>query len=413
MEKVGFHYRMDMDHYSEKDLAIWLPRIKELGASWLILNAPTSRAIPEAFIVGLKEEKIEPVLHFRIKPNQLPSVEEMILLFENYHRWGVKYVILFDRPNQQEGWGSEAWAQPGLTERFLESFLPLAEAAIAMGLAPVFPPLEPGGDYWDTTFLRGALDGIKRRGSEPLQDRLILSAYAGINGRDLSWGSGGPQSWPESQPYHTPGTSQDQEGFRIADWYLTLSETVLERKLPILLLGIKGPAMEGEDLSKTQVRAGRLISRQEVNGFDPLPEEVIGGAFFCLTGSSDCCAVEHSWYSPEGEAKPIVNAFIKAQSQPAPKTKAGKFQISHYLLLPSFDWGVADWHLNVTKAFIKKYQPTVGFSLDEAFQAEQVTVVGGEEHFSDQDLSRLRNEGCLVRRIEGDGTKIASLLASI
>ncbi len=413
MEKVGFHYRMDSDHYSEKDLAIWLPRLKDLGASWIVLYAPTNRAIPEGFINALKAEKIEPVLHFRITPLELPSVEEMLLLFYNYQRWGVKYLILFDRPNQQESWGSEAWAQSGLTERFLDNFLPLAEAAVAVGLVPVFPPLEPGGDYWDTIFLRGALDGIKRRASKPLQDRLILSAYAGLSGRDLSWGGGGPQSWPETQPYLTPETSQDQLGFRIADWYLTLSETILEKKLPILLLGIRGPAPEGQDLAEILVRGARLIARQEVDGLDPLPEEVIGGAIFSLTGNEDCCAAEHRWYSPDGEANPIVGAFMNAETKPEAKRVDGKFQISHYLLLPSFDWGVADWHLNVTRSFIKKHRPTVGFSLEEAFQAEQVTVVGGEENFSEKDLSQLRNQGCLVRRIEGDGTKIASLLAAI
>ena len=413
MEKVGFHYRMDSDHFSEKDLAIWLPRLKELGASWVVLYAPTTRAIPEGFLAALKAEKIEPVLHFRITLQELPSVEEMILLFENYQRWGIKYLVLFDRPNQQDGWSSESWAQSGLTERFLDSFLPLAEAAVALGLAPVFPPLEPGGDYWDTTFLRGALDGIKRRGSKPLQDRLILSAYAGINGRDLSWGAGGPQSWPETQPYCTPGTSQDQLGFRIAEWYLTLSETVLERRLPILLLGVRGPALEGSVFARDLIDAARLISRQKVEGADPLPDEVIGGAIFSLTGSSDCCAGEHSFYSPEGEVKPLAEAYLKALSKPAQKNLSGDHQISHYLLLPSFDWGVADWHLNVTKAFVKKHRPTVGFSLDEAFRAKEVTVVGGEEHFSDQDLSQLRNQGCLVRRIEGDGTKIASSLAAL
>jgi len=413
MEKVGFHYRMDSDHYSDKDLGIWLPRLKELGASWMVLYAPTTRAIPEGFIAALMAEGIEPVLHFRITPRDLPSVEEMILLFENYQRWGIKYIILFDRPNLQDGWTSEAWAQTGLTERFMDCFLPLAEAAVAVGLAPVFPPLEPGGDYWDTTFLRGALDGIKRRASKPLQDRLILSAYAGLNGRDLSWGTGGPQSWPESQPYLTPESSQDQLGFRIADWYLTLSEAILEKRLPILLLGIRGPAIEGEELVDVLVKGSKLIGRQELEGIDPLPEEVIGGAIFSLTGSSDCCSGEHSWYGPDGESRPIVDLFLKLNSKPEVKTVSGDFQISHYLLLPSFDWGVADWHLNVTKSFIKKHRPTVGFSLEEAFQAEQVTVVGGEEHFSEEELSRLRNQGCLVRRVEGDGTKIASSLSAI
>ena len=91
----------------------------------------------------------------------------------------------------------------------------------------------------------------------------------------------------------------------------------------------------------------------------------------------------------------------------------GKFRISHYLLLPTFEWGIADWHLEVTRGFIKRHQPTIGFSLDEAVQADQVTVLGGVEHFSENELSQLRNQGCLVRRIEGDGTKIASMLAAI
>lgn len=413
MEKVGFHYRLDSEHYSEKDLALWLPRLKELGATWTVLTAPTTRAIPEGFIAALKAERIEPVLHFRIEPRKVPALEELILLFESYQRWGVKYVILFDRPNLQDGWGSEAWAQSDLTERFLDGFLPLAEAAVAVGLAPIFPPLEPGGDYWDTTFLRGALDAIKRRATKPLQDRLILSAYAGLNGQELSWGAGGPQSWPESQPYLTPESSQDQLGFRIAEWYLTISEAVLEKKLPILLLGIRGPAAPGKDQTAALVEAARLLARQEVEGQEPLPEQVIGGAIFSLTGSSDCCAADHSWYSPEGEPKPFVSAFLKAGGSPQEKSSPGDFRISHYLLLPSFEWGVADWHLNVTKSFIKRHRPTVGFSLEEAAQARQVTVVGGEEYFPEENLTRLRTQGCLVRRVEGDGTKIASALAAI
>ena len=74
---------------------------------------------------------------------------------------------------------------------------------------------------------------------------------------------------------------------------------------------------------------------------------------------------------------------------------------------------MADWFLNITRPFIKRHRPTVGFALEEALQAEKVTVVGGEEYFPEEQLTYLRNQGCLVRRIEGDGTKIASQLAEI
>jgi len=412
MDKVGFHYRIDPDHYSERDLSLWLPRLKELDASWVVLNAPINRAIPEGFIATLKREGIEPVVHFQLTPSLSPRVEEMLLLFENYQRWGVKYVILYDRPNQQDCWTPESWAQSDLPERFLDGFLSLAEAAVAVGLVPVFPPLEPGGDYWDTVFLRGALDGIKRRASRPLQDRLILSAYARLNGQPLSWGRGGPQSWPEAQPYHTPETSQDQQGFRIVEWYSTIAETVLERKLPLLMLGVCGPGPVQRDLADILVNGARLIARKSVDGEEPLPDEVIGGAFWLLVGHEDQ-KEDIGWFTADGAPKPIVDIFTR-QEEPLPATKSpGKFRFSHYLLLPSFEWGVADWHLNITRPFIKRHRPTVGFSLEEALQAQQVTVVGGEEHFSDEQLSYLRNQGCLVRRIDGDGTIIASQLAAI
>jgi hypothetical protein len=413
MEKVGFHYRPDSEHYSEKDLALWLPKLKELEASFVVLRAQASRAIPESFLTPLKEEGIEPVVHIPLRVEGVPDLEEMILLFEIYQKWGLKYLVLFDRPNQQESWRPDVWVQSILTERFLDAFLPLAEAAVAQGMVPVFPPLEPGGDYWDTIFLRESLDGLKRRASGPLLDRILLSAYGGLHGKPLSWGGGGPQSWPEAQPYYTPESSEDQRGFRIPEWYLTLSETVLERKLPLLLLGIRGPTPEGNDPGRFLVDAARLLARQTVGGSEPLPEEVLGGAFWVLTGGEDCCAPEHHWFGLDGEPHPIVRSFLERDLQQIAVKATDQARISHYLLLPSFEWGVADWHLKVTRPFIKRHRPTVGFSLEEALGAEQVTVVGGEEHFSAEDLSRLRSEGCLVRRIEGDGTKIASQLAAI
>jgi hypothetical protein len=85
--------------------------------------------------------------------------------------------------------------------------------------------------------------------------------------------------------------------------------------------------------------------------------------------------------------------------------------ISHYLLLPTYEWGVSEWHLDVAKPFIKKYAPTVGFSIQEASLAARITVVGGPQTFSEEALDSLREKGCSVERISGDGTSIASILA--
>ena len=267
MEKVGFHYRPDSEGYTNQDLALWLPKLKELEATWVVLQAPISQAIPENFLGSLKAEGIEPVLHIPYQIGKVLPLEETLLLFEEYKKSGVKYLILFDRPNMQENWTSEVWTQSDLPERFLDGFLPLAEAAVAVGLVPVFPPLEPGGDYWDTVFLRGALDGLKRRASEPLLNRILLSAIACLNGKPLSWGRGGQQSWPEAQPYFTPEDSEDQRGFRIADWYLTLSETILEKKLPILLLSIRGPVEKGGERRRSpSIPVERSSTDREAGG---------------------------------------------------------------------------------------------------------------------------------------------------
>jgi hypothetical protein len=85
--------------------------------------------------------------------------------------------------------------------------------------------------------------------------------------------------------------------------------------------------------------------------------------------------------------------------------------IAHYLLLPVYEWGVADWHLDIIRPFIKKHQPTVGYSLEEAAYAAKVTIIGNHHSFPEESLEALRKAGCQVERISGDGTSIATQLA--
>ena len=85
--------------------------------------------------------------------------------------------------------------------------------------------------------------------------------------------------------------------------------------------------------------------------------------------------------------------------------------LQHYLLLPAYEWGISEWHLDVIKPFVNRYLPTIGFSLSEAALAAKVTVVGGLQSFPEDSLQFLRTSGCVVDRISGDGTTIASQLA--
>jgi hypothetical protein len=437
--RIGFHYYPDTIHYRESDLQNWLPELRSLGTSWLALLAPADRAIPEGFLMGLLSNGIEPVLHFTLPLQTPPPVKDLNFLLETYARWGVHYIILFDRPNSRSAWCPTAWAQSDLVERFLDRFIPLAETACQSGLIPVFSPLTPGGDYWDTSFLRFALQAIERRGHYHLLDHLALSAYAEAGDRPLNWGCGGPERWPDSRPYATPAGGQDQRGFRIFDWYIAISQAVIGEVRPLLLLGLrswsspKSKSTFGQDthLRRTLAMAQALAAGSLPRTFsqvkiapeeplEPLPPEVLAGHFWLLTASSNNPLDEAVWYRSGIIPQPSVRALRQLAASLIRPIGAGKKSIhcseripviQHYLLLPSFDWGVADWYLQAARPFIKRHLPTVGFSLAEAAQATRVTVVGGSQFFSDEDLANLRASGCIVERINGDGMSIATQLA--
>jgi hypothetical protein len=461
--RLGIHYFSDSRHYGESDLKTWLPHLKSLGISWLALVAPNDRAIPETFLTGLIEAGIEPVLHFEL-PLLFPALTDNLeLLLHAYAKWGVHYVVFFDRPNTRLAWPANTWAQSDLVERFLDLYLPLADTALSAGLTPVFPPLEPGGDYWDTAFLRAALQGIQRRGHAPLLRSLVLSAYAGVDDRPLNWGAGGPERWPGARPYFTPPGQQDQRGFYIFDWYLALTKAILGDSRPLMLLGAGSRLAAGLNATEEQLEiharenftlarlvsgeasshggplSGKLVGTNETDPLDPVPSEVLSCCFWLLTAEQDDPQAGQAWFQPDGSPLPVVIALREGAYHPPSNTltttaalekwvftknlsmlveedsgsPAGQdHPIAHYLLLPIYEWGITDWHLEAIRPFIKRHRPTVGFSLEEASHAARVTVIGNQQIFTDEALETLARSGCQVDRIAGDGTSIATQLAT-
>jgi hypothetical protein len=435
--KVGFHYFPDTLHYRDSDLQTWLPELLGLGANWLILKSEIERAIPETFIRSLVENGIQPIVQFNLSLAKTPDIEEIRPLIESYRRWGCKYVLFFDRPNSRSSWPASGWAQQDLVERFIDRFLPFAGLALQNELIPVFPALEPGGSFWDTAFLRSALQSLERRKQGELLDKMVLGVYSWSQGHSLNWGAGGPERWPEAKPYFTPPEVQDQRGFRCFEWYLAIARSVLKKSLPILLLGAGANA----DPALTQVTAPdpakhaefnrsilQLLSSDEVLDsqnpdieLEPLAEEIIACGFWLLAADPADPSHPQAWYQDEATALPIVASLkeqrpqskhVHADEPPAVSKgpQEGIHSIQHYLLLPTYEWGVADWHLDVIRNFVKKYQPTIGFSLEEANLAARVTVIGNAQSFPEEALETLRQSGCAVERISGDGTSIATQL---
>ncbi len=156
-QRVGFHYFPDTAHYTNKDLSTWVPVLNQLKVGWLVLISESTRAIPEQFISGLLNAGITPLIHIPLPLPNSPSANDMKAIIAAYARWGVKHIIFFDRPNEMSSWSAAGWVQQNLVERFIDRFLPLAAAAAQAGITPIFPPLQPGGSYWDLTFLKQSL----------------------------------------------------------------------------------------------------------------------------------------------------------------------------------------------------------------------------------------------------------------
>ncbi|MBN2548473.1 MAG: hypothetical protein JXB15_04920 [Anaerolineales bacterium] len=443
-QRLGFHYFADTNHYREIDLQAWLPELHRLGAAWLTLIAPAGWAVPEYFITGLLADGLQPILHFPLTLEETPDYQGIGLMLRNYARWGVRYAAFYDRPNRQNAWLASGWAQTDLVERFLDAYLPLAQTALEQGIVPLLPPLEPGGDYWDLAFLQLTLRGLHRRNLQPLLDELVMGAYAWAGNRPLGWGEGGPGRWPGVRPYQDAPGMQNQQGFRIFDWYLAIAEQELGRTLPIVLLragvcpgdqtdpGL--PVIDEAAHAQGSLAIARCLAAEAdlPDCQEPVPGEVLACNLWLLADEPDGPHARQAWFQVGGRTLPAVDALRRwagetgwangqmgKRSAPAggPAHRAENSSqaegadlqrpISHYVLLPLYAWGAAEWSLDLIAPLLQTSRATVGFSSEEARMAERVTVVGGDMAISEVVVAELRQAGCVVDRILEDGTVVA------
>ena len=420
LKRLGFYYHPGTTQYRDDDLALWLPRLHALGASWLVLQAPSQRAIPESFLRGLLNAGIQPILQFHLSPGRMAPATDMHLLLNIYARWGVRYVAFFDRPNLRLAWPAADWSRPELVERFLDHYLPLAGLALECDLLPVFPGLEPGGDFWDTAFLHASLAGLARRAPTKLLDELVLGAYAWSYQHPLDWGVGGPARWPQASPYSTDPDIQDQRGLRIFDWYQSIAQLVLGHPCPILLLAAGSrSASPHEQLhtilnQETHREVNRELARLAMglpSLYPALPAEVLSCNFWLLSDEPESPTAREAWFRPDGSTLPVVedvrqmvaSAASPNQSQ-ADLTPINAEQPAHYLLLPPGRTSLSTPHL----LFVQKFHPLVGSSPEEAAKARRVTLAGDRSAFPEFLVTQLLNLGCLVDWIREDGTLIAT-----
>lgn len=451
---IGFYYFPDPHHFDRAHLDRWVPRLRALGASWLVLETPHTRPVPDLFLQRLMMVDIEPVVILKSGPIAPMDERALAGTLSAMADSGLHYVVFYDRPNDRASWSPQSWSKPALVERFVDTLVPGLKLAAAQGLNPVLPPLEPMGAYWDTTFLQSMLSSLRRRGLEPLMQRAAVGIRNFANDHPLDWGKGGPEAWPQARPYAEQIGGQDHRGFCLFDWYRPLIEAALGRSLPLIACA-NGPQasqigrrpLDPQDHARRAAEMARLITDRQ------LPPVVFNHAFWLLSAERGGPGYRERWFEPDGTPRlPAVAALQELNSgrqrtlvsrraasprraavqeggaarpaapAPAPASGAssvppagnGHKVIDHYLLLPLFEWGATRWHLSIVQDYIEACLPTCGFSVREAQLAHRVTIIGNEQGISLQDQQMLEAAGCQVQRIAGrNGSETEKLLREL
>jgi hypothetical protein len=419
--RIGFHYFPDTEHYQDKDLSLWLPELTQMNVSWLILRGPKEYAIPESFIKGLINNKIFPIIHFDMKIGENINMHDFNIILKSYARWGVKYVVFYNTPNLRSSWSCENWSQSDLIDRFVDRYFPFANLAISLGMIPVFPPLQPGGDYWDLSFLKKYLNLLQKRKMLDLITNLHMGVSAQSFNKPVDWGAGGLSKWKQTIPYAISlNENQDHLGFRTWEWYSDIIKSITNT-YPKFFLFWYGTSnlIQGNGLdSSLSLDLLISIANDSINNNPELvlKDNVISCNFWLLSETSNSNQSNLRWFKENGKPlnnsidtlvglkKEHQNLINKSEFKLANNVAEWVYSIDHYLLLPTYEWGVPEHVLERIRPLIRQTKPTVGFSIPEASLARKVTVWNENSIFSQEEINFLRNSGCQV-----DQQKISSL----
>lgn len=411
--KIGFSFFSSTEYLVSKELGTWMRHISQLGASMVIFSAGFDRAIPEDAFIIARDSGLEPIVHLKSELPLARKFNDVAILMDVYAKWGVDKIILGDKQNTKDAWPKAGWHYENLVDHFLDRFIPLATRAVQVGLSPVIPPLMPGGDYWDTAFLELILLGLTRRHLDDVIQKLILSSYGYTFNRPLTWGKGGPERWSASKPYLTPEGQEDQMGFHNFEWVQAMGQRTLGKEVPVIILDAGHPgnraAKNSPDVTIEVIQQilKACQEKPEEDASEKLPEfnENVIGCNFSLDTLDQIVNGKLSFNNLQ-----YIFGEIRGDQTKSPTEQDKMKMITHYLLLPAHKSGVSDVVLNKVMPFIKKLQPTVGFSLEEATYARKVSVYPDSILFKSEQLDYLRSEGCFVEVLPESGIEIATSL---
>jgi hypothetical protein len=314
----GFHYFPDTQHYSPHDTKQWLPELKSMGASWLVVLSRLDGPIPEFFVKELIDNEIQPVV--RVLTPAVEPIDRSTLgdLLDVYAGWGVNYVEVFGEANVASRWHLQDWCRLSLVQRFVDVLVPCLEEMEAAGLHPVFPALRCPGSYWDLSFLQTALQLLTSKAKASLFEKMAVGMHNHAWDKPLSWGEGGRRRWPAARPYFSPAECQDHIGFNLFEWYDEIIKATVGTSLGLVCMGsgaVGDPhsAVSGVwgDQERHSDRA-LSISRMMMDG--SIPEYVVNHTFWLLATDEGHRSRVHAWHGPDGkecQAASAVKGMLK------------------------------------------------------------------------------------------------------
>ena len=437
-KKLGFHYYKDSGHFDDPSLDYWLPKLQAAGTSWLVIYAPENGEIPENFIIRLREARIEPIVVLNYSISQPPAIQIFQQRMAYYHSIGIHMVQFFNRPNMKSSWSPEEWIKPGLVTRFTRKFADYAIVSIREKVIPLFPLLEPGGDYWDLAFLRSSIKQIKKEYSESILTNLVFSASACLNRHPVSWNEAGPAAFPASVPYEN--RQIDHRGFYLYNGYEEILRHELGKNVPLLLMnGGMWDANAGifdvvtKESKQQYLNILNMLQEVTLKGESRIPPYILSCCVYKLpsTESLSAAAVPESSI-PGSIFGTEQKSFMSGSRSPLQSLKnffknlkdfnflaiperigtniatifkqLGKilFQgesLKEYFLLPEVSSLFTEDQLNVIRQYIKLHKCSSGNDLNEALASKNVIMIDDQALYPAYMLRQLRDRGCAIQTV--------------
>lgn len=222
---------------------------------------------------------------------------------------------------------------------------------------------------------------------------------------------GGSARWKTPRAYSkTEIGEQDHLGFNTWQWYAEIVKNKLGIT-PKIFLFYYGASKISSSSFDPNISFETLVDLTEEKPTSAdtqisLPKDILGCLFWLLSSKASDPLGKTAWFDEFGNPKQKVVTDQKARLEQTRKQSSDyavadrvaewMYPIDHYLLLPSYDWGVPENTLDRIRPILRDSHPTIGFSLFEAMNARKVTVWNENSAFSEQDIQMLREAGCLI-----------------